>query len=363
MGQLAVVIVDFIDDCLAPRLAWVQPTKTVRHDERTCVFRYIVRRLLQFIPVFFGATFLIFAMVFALPGDPIRALSGDRPMNTITLDTLTDVYNLDDPLVIQYGKYVGVLPQDPIELRGETEGEGFQGVLQGDFGVSITGGREVSDIMAEAIPVTAKLALMAFTYEVILGLLAGILAGLRKGSFLDNLVLVGTLAVIAIPVFVLGYIAQLVLGVQFAIFPITASQGTFYQLILPAIVLGSLSLAYIARLTRSSLAENLSSDYIKTATAKGLSRRRVVGKHALRNSLIPVITFLGVDLGALMGGAIITEGIFNVPGVGLTVFRAINQQDGSVVVGVTTFLVVIFVISNLLVDLTYAWLDPRIRYE
>lgn len=327
------------------------------------MFRYIVRRLLQFIPVFFGATFLIYFMVFALPGDPVRALTGDRPMNAVTHQALTDQYNLDDNVLVSYGKYVGILPQDPIEVRQEEVGAGYQGLLQGNFGTSLVQRRPVSDIMAEAIPVTAKLALMAFVYEIILGVLAGILAGLRRGSFIDNLVLVGTLAVIAIPVFVLGYLAQLVIGVRLGWLPITATGATFYELIMPAIVLGSLSLAYIARLTRSSLADNLRADYVKTATAKGLSRRRVVGRHALRNSLIPVITYLGVDLGALMGGAIITEGIFNVPGLGRTVFRGITQQDGAVVVGISTFLVLIFVVSNLFVDLTYAWLDPRIRYE
>ncbi len=323
------------------------------------MFRYIIRRLLQFIPVFFGATLLIYAMVFAIPGDPIRALSGDKPMNEATRTVLEDTYNLDDPLLVQYGKYIGVLPQDAI---GDEPSVGFSGVLQGDFGTALTR-RPVSDIMADAIPITAKLGVMAFVYELILGIIAGILAGLRKGGFLDNLVLISTLAVIAIPVFVLGFTAQLLIGLELNLLPITATHGTFRQLLMPAIVLGSLSLAYVARLTRSSLADNMSADYVRTATAKGLSRSRVVGRHALRNSLIPVVTFLGVDLGSLMGGAIITEGIFNVPGIGRAVFRAIIQQDGPIVVGIVTFLVVIFVISNLIVDMMYAWLDPRIRYE
>lgn len=321
--------------------------------------RYIIRRLLQFIPVFFGATFLIYFMIFALPGDPIRALSGDRPMPEAQQTFLNDWYNLDDPLLSQYGKYMGVLPQDAI---GDEPSVGFQGVLQFDFGTSLSR-RPVNDILAQAIPISAKLGAMAFAYEVVLGILAGVLAGLRRGKFIDQLVLVSTLAVIAIPVFVLGYASQLILGVEFGLLPITATNATFYELLMPAVVLGSLSLAYIARLTRSSLADNLRADYVKTATAKGLSRTRVIGRHALRNSLIPVITFLGVDLGSLMGGAIITEGIFNVPGLGRAVFRAITQQDGPVVVGIVTFLVVIFVLSNLIVDLLYAWLDPRIRYE
>lgn len=323
------------------------------------MLRYIIRRLLQFIPVFFGATLLIYAMVFAIPGDPIRALSGDKPMNEATRTILEDTYNLDDPLMVQYGKYIGLLPQDPV---GDEPSVGYQGVLQGDFGTALTR-RPVADIMGDAIPITAKLGVMAFVYELILGIIAGVLAGLRRGGFLDNLVLISTLAVIAIPVFVLGFTAQLLIGLELNLLPITATNGTFKQLLMPAIVLGSLSLAYVARLTRSSLADNLRSDYVRTATAKGLSRSRVVGRHALRNSLIPVVTFLGVDLGSLMGGAIITEGIFNVPGIGRAVFRAIVQQDGPIVVGIVTFLVVVFVLSNLIVDMMYAWLDPRIRYE
>lgn len=327
------------------------------------MFRYIIRRLLQFIPVFFGATFLLFAMVFAMPGDPIQALAGEKPLSATTKAVLDDRYNLDDNLLVQYGKYIGVVPQDPIEADPADRGETVRsGVLQGDFGTSLTR-RKVSDIMADAIPISAKLGVMAFAYEVVLGVTAGVLAGLRRGSFWDNLVLVSTLAVIAIPVFVLGYLTQIVFGVELGWAPVNAAGASFGELILPAIVLGSVSLAYIARLTRTSLNENLTSDYVKTATAKGLSRVRVIGRHALRNSLIPVVTYLGIDLGALMGGAIITEGIFNVPGVGRAVFQGILQSDGAVVVGISVFLVTIFMVTTLLVDVLYALLDPRIRYE
>lgn len=326
------------------------------------MFRYIVRRLIQFIPVFFGATFLLFALVFAVPGDPIQALAGEKPLDPTTKAVLDDRYNLDDQLFIQYGKYMGLVPQDVIEADPRSEADGYAGVLQGEFGFSLTR-RPVSDIMADAIPVTAKLGVMAFILEIIIGISAGVMAGLRRGSFMDNFVLLSTLAVIAIPVFVLGYAAQLLFGVRLGWAPVNASGGSFGELILPAVVLGAVSLAYIARLTRTSLHENLSADYVKTATAKGLPRKRVIGRHALRNSLIPVITYLGIDLGALMGGAIITEGIFNVPGIGREVFQAITRSDGAVVVGISTFLVLIFMISTLVVDVMYALLDPRIRYE
>jgi peptide/nickel transport system permease protein/oligopeptide transport system permease protein len=305
--------------------------------------RYLVRRLLQFIPVFFGATLLIFVMVWAIPGDPIAALAGDRVLPEQVLQEIRDQYHLDDPLLVQYGKYMG-------------------DVFRGDFGEDFRG-RPVTDLMKQRLPITIRLALMAFAFELVIGVLAGILAGVRKGGFMDNLVLISTLVVIAIPIFVLGFLAQLVLGVRLGWFPVSGIQQGLRSYVLPAMVLGSVSLAYIARLTRTSLVENLRADYVRTATAKGLPRRRVVGIHTLRNSMIPVVTFLAIDLGALMGGAIITETIFNIPGIGRAVFEGVQRQEGTVVVGIVTFLVLVYLIANLLVDVLYAVLDPRIRYE
>ena len=305
--------------------------------------RYVIRRVLMTIPVFFGATFLIFALVFAIPGDPIRALSGDRALPEATYNALRERYNLNDPFLVQYGKYIA-------------------GLLRGDFGTTFRG-REVSDIMKERFPVTLRLALLAFAFEAIIGLLAGVLAGLRKGSFWDSLVLVSTIAVVSVPVFVLAFTAQLVLGVQLGWFPIAGIRQGLYSYLLPAMVLASLSLAYVARLTRTSLVENLRADYVRTATAKGLPRRRVVGRHALRNSLIPVVTFLGVEIGTLMQGAIVTEGIFNLPGIGQATFQAVRLQEGPLVVGIVTALVLVFIFANLIVDVLYAVLDPRIRYD
>jgi ABC-type dipeptide/oligopeptide/nickel transport system permease component len=305
--------------------------------------RYLIRRLLQFIPVFFGATFLIFALVFIMPGDPIRALSGDKPLAPEVVQALQERYHLDEPFYKQYAIYIG-------------------NVFQGDFGKDFRG-RPVSELMADRLPVTIKLAVLAFGFEVVIGLTAGVIAGVRKDKFFDSLVLVSTLVVLAIPVFVLGFIAQIIFGVKLGWFPISGYREGLRSLLLPAMVLGSLSLAYIARLSRTSLVENLRADYVRTAKAKGLSTRRVIGIHTLRNSLIPVVTFLAVDLGALMGGAIITETIFNLPGLGRAVFEATKAQEGAVVVGIATFLVIVYMIANLLVDVLYGVLDPRIRYE
>lgn len=304
---------------------------------------YIFRRLLQVVPVFFGATFLIFALVYAVPGDPIDALVGDRPLEPAVRAELRKRYHLDDPLFVRYGKYVS-------------------GLAQGDFGTNFRG-RPVSEIMKQRFPVTIRLALLAFVFEAVLGLAAGVVAALRRRSFIDSLVLVSTTVIVAVPVFVLGYGAQKLLAVELGWFPVVGIREGWRSYFLPAIVLGSLSLCYVARLARASLIEAMRADYVRTARAKGMPERRVVGVHALRNSLIPVITFLGVDLGSLLSGAIVTEGIFNLPGIGQATFSAIQTQEYATVVGIVTALVLIFILANLLVDVLYAVLDPRIRYR
>lgn len=315
--------------------------------------RYVARRLLQMIPVFFGSTLLIFAMVYLIPGDPVRALFGERQVSQATLDTLNDRYNLDDPFLVQYGKYMGVIPD------GE---EGFSGVLQGDFGEDFRG-REVWDLMLERFPVTIRLAVAAIIIETVIGITAGVLAGIRRNSFMDNLVLVSTTLVIAVPLFVLAFASQLLFGLQLNLFPIAGLQDGWISYVLPAMLLAVLSLCYVARLTRTSIVENIRSDYVRTARAKGLSGQRVVGRHVLRNSLIPVVTFIGTDFGYLLGGAIVTETIFNIPGIGRAVFEGVTQREGAVVVGLITVLVIVFLVANLLVDMLYGVLDPRIRYE
>jgi oligopeptide transport system permease protein len=211
--------------------------------------------------------------------------------------------------------------------------------------------------------VTLRLALIAVTVEAVLGVGFGVIAGLRQGGVFDATVLITGLVIIAIPIFVLGFLAQFVVGVRLGIAPVTVGErATLGRLMLPGIVLGSVSFAYVVRLTRSAVAANAHTDYVRTATAKGLSRPRVVTVHILRNSLIPVVTFLGADLGALMGGAIMTEGIFNIHGVGGVLYQAVTRQEAPTVVSIVTVLVLIYLVTNLLVDLLYAALDPRIRY-
>ena len=308
------------------------------------MLRYIGRRLLQTIPVFFGATFLIFAMVYLMPGDPVAALGGDRGLSEAAAAQIRAQYNLDKPFWLQYLLYL-------------------KGVFTLDFGTAFNG-QKVTSIMATAFPTTAKLALYALAIETILGIGLGVIAGVRRGKWFDSTILVVSLLLISVPTFVLGFVLQYVLGVQLAILPTTASASVdLRSLTMPAMVLGGVSLAYVIRLTRQSVSENVSADYVRTARAKGLSGGVVMTRHILRNSLIPVATFIGGDLGALMGGAIITEGIFNIHGVGGTLWSAIIKGEPQTVVSVTTVLVLVYIIANLIVDLLYAVLDPRIRYE
>lgn len=303
-----------------------------------------MRRFAMMVPTFIGATLLVFFAGFALPGDPVRALGGERQMSEQVRENLIQRYHLDEPVWKQYILYMG-------------------NVLQGDLGESVIRRRDVSEIFTEVFPRTATLAGMAIAIEVILGITAGVLAALRKDKFLDQLVLVTTTFAVAIPVFVLGFLAQTVFSIRLDIFPVGGIQEGLYSYVLPAFVLATLSLAYVARLTRTTLSETLREDYIKTAQAKGLSPMRVVGRHGLRNALIPVVTFIGLDLAALLGGAIITETIFNIPGMGLTMVRAVANRDHAIVVGFTMAAVIIYLTASLFIDLFYAYLDPRIRYE
>lgn len=307
--------------------------------------KYVVRRLLQMIPVVLGVTFLIYVMVFSLPGDPTAGKCGERPCSAAYVAQFNEKYNLNDPLLVQYGKYIGNV------------------FTKADLGES-QNGVPVRDELAERFKTTGKLGIMALIFEGAIGIMAGVLAGLRRGGFVDNLVLVSTLVVISIPIFVTGRILQWMFGIELGLFPVTVShEATIPELILPALVLASTSLAYLARLMRTNLGESMKSDYIRTATAKGLTVRRVVGVHALRNSMIPIVTFLGYDFGALLGGAIITEGIFNIQGIGGYVFEGIHDRDGMVVVGTVTALVLVYLFANLIVDLVYGLLDPRISHE
>jgi len=281
--------------------------------------RYILRRLLQLIPVFIGSTFLIYALVWALPGDPFAGKCGQRACPQPYVDMMTAKYNLNDSLVVQYFKYLGNL-------------------FSGDFGETFSG-NSIGQMVADAAPITIRLAVIAVIIEAVIGIGAGILTGLRGKGFLDNLVLVSTLFLISLPVFVTGIVLQLVLAGQWGIInPSVSADATVGELIVPGFVLGSLSMAYIARLTRASISENRRADFVRTAIAKGQPNRRVVGVHLLRASV-------------------------NINGLGGLVFRGIQEKDGATVTGIVVLLVIVYLLMSLVVDLMYAVLDPRIRYD
>lgn len=306
--------------------------------------KYTVRRLLQMIPVILGVTFLIYVLVYSLPGDPTAGKCGQRPCSAAFVAQFNEKYNLNDPLPVQYAKYLGNLAQGDL---GETQ----RGV-------------QIREELVDKFSVTAKLGIIALLFEAVIGILAGILAGLRRNGFFDNLVLVSTLFVISIPVFVTGKVLQNYLGVKLGwVPPVVTADASITAYLLPGFVLGSTSLAYLARLMRTNLGDNVKSDYVRTAHAKGLPQRRVIGIHALRNSMIPIVTFLGYDFGGLLGGAIITERIFNIQGIGGFLYDGIRRFDGQIVVGTVTALVLVFLLANLLVDLLYGYLDPRISHD
>ena len=334
--------------------------------------RYVIRRLLQFIPTVLGALFLLHyltAVAIQLTGNPVRALFGDRMPPESVLRNLTERLGLGDPCLEQ--------PFNPCLSLFVQRLESI--FLHFDFGTNFNL-RPVTDIVAGAMPFTIRLTVVAILFELIVGIAAGVLAGLRNGGFWDYLLKISTVLVIAVPVIVLGVVVRDFVNIGFGNWlrsidavPDIVSRGLFAptwtpaypwaSLIIPGLVLGALALATTARLTRSSLLENVRADYVRTARAKGLGQSRVVAVHTLRNSLIPVVTVVGTDIGALMGGAVVTEGIFNIPGIGRQVFAAIFTGETTVVIGIVTLLVLVYLMASLIVDVLYAVLDPRIRYD
>ncbi len=337
--------------------------------------KYILKRVLQFIPVFLGVTLILFAMENIVPGDPIKLMAGEKKLDPQTEITLRASYHLietnDDgsPIYDQNGNTI----ETPMWKRYVLY---INGLLHGDLGTSYQRkGQQVSDILAQKYPYTIKLAIVAIILETVVGIGAGMVSAIKRYSFWDVLVTLITSILVAMPAFWLGMLLQLFFGVVLKnatggafYLPISADfspysefQGWAYY-ILPAVTLASVSTAYSARIMRSQLLEVMNQDYIRTARAKGLSRRDVIWHHALKNALIPVVTYIGNDFGAMMAGAILTETVFNWPGVGYETYRAISQRDWPIVLGSVTVIVILVMVINLLVDVSYAFLDPRIRF-
>jgi len=306
--------------------------------------RTICGRVFELIVVFFAVTFMIYAMVWALPGDPVASLSGDRPPPPNVIAQIRAKYNLDKSLPQQYFLYLG-------------------GLFTGDLGTTFSG-RSVSDRMSSRWPVTITLALTAWVIQVVIGITLGMIAGLRSGGLLDRTVLIITVVATSIPIFVVAVSSQLIFGLRLGWLPIAGTDaGWPISYLTPACVVALFGLAAIARLMRGSVIDTMQSDFVRTLRAKGIPHRRIVGVHVTRNSVGPVLTFVAIDLGFLLGGAVVVEGIFNLPGIGQLLFSAIRTREGPTVVGVGTLLILIFLVLNLLVDLVNAMLDPRIRRD
>ncbi|AEV15716.1 MAG: ABC transporter permease [Thermus sp.] len=303
---------------------------------------YALRRLLIALPTLFGVVLLVFLMVRLAPGDPAVLLAGEFATPE-TLEAIRARYGLDRPLPEQFLLYLKAL-------------------AQGDLGESAKSRRPVLEELKTYFPNTVQLASAAILVALLTGIPLGILAALRPGSGLDLAVMVLALVGVSMPVFWFGLLAILIFSVELGWFPV-AGKGTLAHLVLPAITLGVNATALLARMTRGTLLEVLSQDYIRTARAKGVSERVVILKHALRNALIPVVTVAGLEFGSLLAGAVITETIFAWPGLGQLLVGSILARDYPVVQGAVLLVAFSFILVNLLVDLLYAWIDPRVRYD
>lgn len=308
--------------------------------------RYIIRRLLQLIPVIIGISIVTFLMMILIPGDPVVLMLGQH-ISPQTVENVRQGLGLDQPMLTRYLHYMW-------------------NALHGDLGRSYIQHQTVSQMLTDKIPVTFRLTMVAMVIAVTFGVLIGILSAVKQYSFWDTFATLFALTGVSVPTFWLGMMLQLIFGVILHILPVSGTGGEGFHLqnyLLPGFALGFASMAMYVRLTRSSMLEVIRQDYIRTARAKGLSSRVVIFKHALKNALIPVATQAGMDFAGLMGGAILTETIFSLPGIGSMLFNAISRRDYPVVQGVTLFLALVFVLINLLVDISYAVLDPRIRYD
>ncbi|MDR1775577.1 MAG: ABC transporter permease [Actinomycetes bacterium] len=314
---------------------------------------YILKRIGQFIPVFFGVTLILFLVANFLPGvDPVQMKVGEKAVTPQLRAEITKAYGLDKPWYIQYVNYL-------------------KNLAHGDLGNSLKTGRPVKDILLEKYPYTLKLSLCAIAIEAVVGIGAGVISAVKQRSFADIITTLLTSISVSLPVFWLGLILQIVFGIWLKnvtggafYLPISGASGplpTWMYYIMPSIVLACVSTGYTARIMRSQLIEVRSADYVRTAKAKGLSGRRVLWGHEMKNALIPVLTFIGIDFGVMLAGAILTETVFNWPGVGNAIATAIFSRDFAVVTGGTTVILIMVMVISLLVDIGYALLDPRIR--
>jgi peptide/nickel transport system permease protein len=334
------------------------------------MFNYIIKRLLALIPILIGVAIIVFLIVHLIPGDPAQTMLGERASDE-ALAKLREDMGLNDPLPVQFWRYV-------------------KDLLRGDLGRSIMSNNPVSQELSKRFPATLELSFFAIVFAVFVGVPAGIFASINQNSWFDNLSMLVALMGVSMPIFWLGLMFIWLFAVELGWFPPSSRIGVgleftpitnlyvidsiiqlnfnalkdiLHHLVLPAVALGTIPMAIIARMTRSSMLEVLKKDYIRTAYAKGLKKKMVIFKHALKNAMVPIITVVGLQFGVLLGGAVMTETIFSWPGLGKYLVDAIYARDFPIVQGGILFFAGVFVIVNLIVDLSYALVDPRIQYE
>jgi peptide/nickel transport system permease protein len=332
------------------------------------MLRFALRRLALLVPTLIGLSVLLFAWVRALPGDPARTLLGQRATPAL-IERVNESYGFNEPLVTQYFSYIGA-------------------ILRGDFGNSIQEREPVLTSFFDKLPATIELTLFALLLAVVIGIPLGYLAARRQGSFLDTMVVSGSLLGVVIPVFFLALLLKYVFVLELGLFYTSgrenpragnehptgfyvldgfltgnpgASWDALMHLVLPAMALGTIPLAIIVRITRAAVSEVVHEDYVRTAEAKGLAPGLINRRHVLRNALLPVVTTVGLQLGLLLSGAVLTESVFTIDGVGQYLFRAISTRDYPVLQGYILFIAVIYSMVNLAVDISYGYIDPRVR--
>jgi peptide/nickel transport system permease protein len=313
------------------------------------VFAYIVRRVIQAIPVMGFVAFFVFSLLYLTPGDPAAVIAGDQATSQ-DIERIRARLGLDRPFLVQFGSWLWA-------------------VLHGDMGVSIFTNLPVSEMIGQRIEATAALATFTLILSVSIAVPLGVLAAWKVGSWIDRLVMLVAVTGFSVPVFVIGYVLIFTFAIEFEIFPVqgyvSPSEGIvpfLSHLVLPASALGLVYMALIARITRASVLDVLSQDYIRTARAKGLAENNVLLGHALKAAAIPIVTIIGIGIALLIGGVVVTESVFAIPGLGRLTVDAILRRDYPIIQGVVLLFSLVYVILNLLIDICYTMLDPRIRY-
>ncbi len=301
---------------------------------------YLARRIAGAVLILLGISFITFFLLYVLPADPVRQIAG-RSATAETVESIRAELGLDQPFLVQYGRYLA-------------------GLVQGDLGRSYLQRTEVAELIASRLPPTLLLMAAGIAAELVIGLTLGVIAALRRGRAVDNTLMVASFVAVSAPQFVVSLLMLYVFAVQLGWFPI-GGYGTAAHLVLPALTLGILGSGWYARMMRSSMIDVLAQDFIRTARAKGLTRRRVVLRHALPNAVLPIIAMIGIDIGIFMGGLVVVESVFGWPGIGQLAWQAIQRVDIPIIMGVTLVSATAIVLGNLLADIVTPFIDPRIK--